>query len=117
LIISVIVIIITVIATIFSVLGNNNSIYSLLLHSKQLSAKALPSSTLSSFSLVQTIVIPNVNGRIDHMAIDIKGQRLFVAERGNNSLDFIDLKTAKPIHSISNNELLNEPQGMFLFQN
>jgi hypothetical protein len=37
---------------IFSVQGNNNSIYSLLLHSKQLSAKALPSSTLSSFSLV-----------------------------------------------------------------
>jgi hypothetical protein len=47
------------------------------------------------------------------MAIDIRGQRLFVAELGNNSLDVIDLKAAKRIYSISNNErLLNEPQSV-----
>jgi DNA-binding beta-propeller fold protein YncE len=96
---------------IFSVQGNNNRIYSLLLHDKQLSAKALSSSVLSSsFGLVQRIVI---NGRIDHMAIDIRGQKLFVAEFGNNSLDIIDMKTAKRIHSIKgNNGLLNQPQSV-----
>jgi DNA-binding beta-propeller fold protein YncE len=109
---AIVVIIITGVAVIFSAQDNNNIIYSLLLYSKQLSAKALPSSTSSSFSLVQTIVIPNVNGRIDHMAIDIRGQKLFVAELGNNSLDIIDLKAAKRVHSISNNGLLNEPQGV-----
>jgi DNA-binding beta-propeller fold protein YncE len=79
-----------------------------------LSAKALSSSTSSPFSLVQTIVIPNVNGRIDHMAIDIRGQKLFVAELGNNSLDVIDLKEAKRIQSVSSNNvgLLNEPQSV-----
>jgi DNA-binding beta-propeller fold protein YncE len=100
---------------VIAVQGNNNIINSLLVHSKQLSAKALPSSSTSSpFSLVQTIVIPNVNGRIDHMAIDIRGQKLFVAELGNNSLDVIDLKEAKRIQSVGSNNvgLLNEPQSV-----
>ena len=110
------VIIVMIIAVIFARQGNNTSIMnSLLLYGKQLSAKALPSSSSSSFSLIQTIAIPNVNGRIDHMAIDIKSQRLFVAEIENNSLDVIDLKAAKRVHSISSNnnvDLLNEPQSV-----
>src|ERR687885_544689 len=88
-----------IIAVILVGQGDNiNIMNSLLLYGKQLSAKALPS---SSFSLIQTIAIPNVNGRIDHMAIDIKSQRLFVAELENNSLDVVDLKAAKRLQSIS----------------
>src|SRR6187200_510043 len=68
---------------------------------KELSAKTSPS--LLFFRLIQTIPIPNVNGRIDHLAIDIRGQKLFVAELKNNSLDIVDLKAARRIHSISNN--------------
>jgi len=79
---------------------------------KELSAKTSPS--LLFFRLIQTIPIPNVNGRIDHLAIDIRGQKLFVAELKNNSLDIVDLKAARRIHSISNNGLLNEPQGVIL---
>lgn len=114
---TVVVIIITVIAFIFTAQGNNNKVINnLVLYIKQLSAKALPLSSASSspFGLTQTIVIPNVNGRIDHMAIDIRGQRLFVAELENNSLDVLDLKSAKRLQSISNNnvELLNEPQSV-----
>lgn len=59
--------------------------------------------------LVQTISLPNVSGRIDHMDIDVNGQRLFVAELGNNSLDVLDLKAGKRISSISG---LDEPQGV-----
>jgi hypothetical protein len=81
---------------------------------KELSAKASPSPLLPFFRLIQTIPIPNVNGRIDHLAIDIRGQKLFVAELKNNSLDIVDLKAARRIHSISNNGLLNEPQGVIL---
>src|SRR5918912_1255511 len=107
---AIVVIIVMVIAMILAAQGNNNIINSLILNSKQLSAKAMPAS--SSFSLAQTIAIPNVNGRIDHMAIDVRGQRLFVAELENNSLDVIDLKDAKRLQSISSNNnvrLLNEP--------
>ena len=98
---------------IFTAQGNNNIINGLLLYDKQLSKALLPSSS-SSFSLARTIVIPNVNGRIDHMAVDIKSQRLFVAELGNNSLDVIDFKAAKRVHSISSNNdgPLNEPQSV-----
>jgi hypothetical protein len=32
------------------------------------------------------ILLGQVNGRIDHLAIDLKCQRLFVAELGNDSL-------------------------------
>jgi DNA-binding beta-propeller fold protein YncE len=109
----VVVFIVMIIAVISGVYGNNNIINVLLLYNKQLSANAIPLS--SPFSLTQTIAIPNVNGRIDHMAIDIRGQKLFVVELGNNSLDVVDLKSAKRIHSISNNNnnrLLNEPQDV-----
>ena len=105
-----------IIAVIFVAEGNDNTIInSLFLHSKQLSAKALPSPLSSShLILVQTIVIPNVNGRIDHMAVDARNQRLFVTELENNSLDVIGLKAAKRIHSINNDNvrLLNEPQSV-----
>ncbi len=66
-----------------------------------------------SLGLIQTIPLQNVSGRIDHMDIDIPGQRLFVVELGNNSVDVIDLKTGKRISSISG---LHEPQGIAYVQ-
>src|SRR5215469_11968104 len=41
--------------------------------------------------LVQTIPMPNVKGRIDHMDVDVKGKRLFVAGLENGSLEIVDL--------------------------
>ena len=48
-------------------------------------------------------------GRIDHLAIDIKRNRLFVAELGNNSIGVIDLATQKVVKRITG---LHEPQGI-----
>lgn len=62
-----------------------------------------------SLGLVQTIPLSNVSGRIDHMDMDINGQRLFVAELENNSLDVLNLKSGKRIISING---LHEPQGI-----
>ncbi len=59
--------------------------------------------------LVQNIPLQGVEGRIDHLSIDLKGQRLFVAALGNNTVEIIDLATNKVIHSISG---LSEPQGL-----
>ncbi|MBI5377902.1 MAG: YncE family protein, partial [Thaumarchaeota archaeon] len=59
--------------------------------------------------LVQTIPLLNVSGRIDHMDVDVNNQRLFVAALGNDSVEILDLKSGKLIHSISG---LNEPQGV-----
>ena len=55
------------------------------------------------------IPLDEVRGRIDHMAVDLKRQRLFVAELGNNSLGVIDLTNRKLIRTITG---LKEPQGV-----
>lgn len=59
--------------------------------------------------LAQTIPLPKVEGRIDHLAVDVKGQRLFVAALGNNTLEILDLRAAKRIRTIAG---LREPQGV-----
>jgi YVTN family beta-propeller protein len=59
--------------------------------------------------LETTIPMADVQGRIDHLAIDVAGQRLFVAALGNNSLEVIDLKEKKRVHTIPG---LAEPQGI-----
>jgi YVTN family beta-propeller protein len=43
------------------------------------------------------------------MSIDVKGQRLFVAALGNNTLEVIDIKNTKQLHTITG---LHEPQGI-----
>jgi DNA-binding beta-propeller fold protein YncE len=50
--------------------------------------------------LVQTIPMPNVKGRIDHMDVDVKGKRLFVAGLENGSVEVIDLGAGKWSRSI-----------------
>jgi hypothetical protein len=61
------------------------------------------------FKLEATIPMAEVQGRIDHLSIDLKGQRLFVAALGNNSLEVIDLRENTRVRSING---LAEPQGI-----
>lgn len=42
--------------------------------------------------LVSTLAMPGVKGRIDHMAADPEGRRLFVAALGNGSVEVLDLR-------------------------
>src|SRR5919197_381433 len=59
--------------------------------------------------LEKSIEMPDVQGRVDHLSIDVKGQRLFVSALGNNTLEVIDLKSGKRVKTISS---LKEPQGV-----
>jgi hypothetical protein len=63
----------------------------------------------SLLKLEAKIPIGNVNGRIDHMAIDLAQQRLFVAELGNNTVGIVDLNSHSVIRRL---EGLKEPQGV-----
>lgn len=58
---------------------------------------------------VGAINLPDVKGRLDHMAVDVKGQRLFVAALANDSLEVIDLAAGKWVGRI---ERLRRPQGV-----
>jgi DNA-binding beta-propeller fold protein YncE len=63
----------------------------------------------AALRLVQTIPLLKVEGRIDHMAVDLKGQRLFFAALGNNTVEVLDLSANKRIRSIAG---FHEPQGV-----
>ncbi len=63
-----------------------------------------------ALSLETHIPLPNVKGRIDHSSIDVKGQRLFVAAVDNHTLEVVDLKSGRRVHTIAD---LAEPQGVF----
>ena len=60
-------------------------------------------------SLVATVPLPGVEGRFDHFAADVKGNRLFVAALGNNTVEVIDLATNTRAGSI---EGLRKPTGI-----
>jgi DNA-binding beta-propeller fold protein YncE len=55
------------------------------------------------------IPLGEVSGRIDHLSIDVKRRRLFVAELGNDSLGVVDLAAGKVLRRIIR---LSEPQGV-----
>ena len=59
--------------------------------------------------LKQTIALPGVEGRIDHFALDVAGERLFVCALGNNTVEILDLRKGERIHSITG---LGAPQGI-----
>src|SRR5262249_18611220 len=55
------------------------------------------------------IILPNVKGRIDHLDVDVQDQITFVAALGNNTVEVVDLKNGKVLHTITG---LSEPQGV-----
>jgi YVTN family beta-propeller protein len=55
------------------------------------------------------IPLGDVRGRIDHMAMDLPRQRLFVAALGNDTVAIVDIKGRQVIHTIGG---LSEPQGL-----
>jgi DNA-binding beta-propeller fold protein YncE len=55
------------------------------------------------------IPLGQVSGRIDHLGIDVKRQRLLVAELGNDSLGVVDLAAGRVLRRITG---LSEPQGV-----
>jgi DNA-binding beta-propeller fold protein YncE len=63
--------------------------------------------------LVQTISMPNVKGRLDHMDVDVRGRRLFVAGLENGTLEVVDLKAGKRIRSLTG---FKKPQGALYVQ-
>ncbi len=63
----------------------------------------------SPLRLTQTIALPKVAGRIDHLAVDVAGERLFVCALGNNTLEVLDLRKSTRLHPITG---FGSPQGV-----
>src|SRR5438067_2802342 len=69
----------------------------------------LSSSAQEPLTLVRSIDLPRVEGRIDHLAADTAGQRLYVAALGNNTVEVLDLKSSSHLKSLPG---FREPQGL-----
>ena len=58
---------------------------------------------------VGAIAMPGVKGRIDHLSIDLKRHRLFVAALGNNTVEVLDVEGNRRETSLPG---FGEPQGV-----
>jgi DNA-binding beta-propeller fold protein YncE len=56
---------------------------------------ALADDAGTTFELVQTIQLKGKAGKLDHLALDAKRERLFLANTSNGTLDVVDLKDGK----------------------
>jgi DNA-binding beta-propeller fold protein YncE len=63
----------------------------------------------ASLEPVATIPLPDVKGRIDHFAVDVKGRRLFVAALGNDTVEVLDIAHNRHERSLKG---FGEPQGL-----
>lgn len=60
-------------------------------------------------SLQQTIVLPGVKGGFDHFAIDISGDVLFAAAKGNHTVEVVNLNTGKVVQTLTG---FGKPHGL-----
>src|SRR3954468_13068755 len=61
------------------------------------------------FKLQTTIPLPGVEGRFDHMTVDLTAKHLIVAALGNNTVEIIDVAAGKKLQNWSG---MKEPQGI-----
>src|ERR1700682_975560 len=63
-------------------------------------AQSMPMQPMSGLlRLVQTSPLPT-EGYMDHLAVDVKGQRLFISGENNKSLVVVDLRSGNVIHEV-----------------
>jgi len=74
--------------------------------------QSVAANSTASLVLVQRIPLPNVTGRMDHLSIDLEGNRLFAAALGDNqnTVEVIDLHAGKRVATIRGQ---SRPQGVF----
>src|SRR5258705_3100552 len=59
--------------------------------------------------LVQSLTLEGVTGRIDQLTIDVKGERLFIAALGNDTVEIIDLRDGKRVQTLRG---VHKPAGV-----
>ncbi len=68
-----------------------------------------PPSAQEPLRFLRAIELPRVEGRIDHLALDPAGEKLFVAALGNNTVEVVDVKNGSHVKSLTG---FHEPQGI-----
>jgi DNA-binding beta-propeller fold protein YncE len=68
---------------------------------QNLSGPAAGQSAHAPLKLLQTIPLSGVDGALDHMAIDVQRQRLFIPAEQHGTVEVLDLRTGNRIRTIS----------------
>jgi DNA-binding beta-propeller fold protein YncE len=83
------------------------------MNSKLLALLLLPSFLIGQAAeplhLVKEIPLPGVQGRIDHLSVDVQHGRLFVSVLGNNTVEIVDIQQGKRVNEVTG---LKAPQGV-----
>jgi DNA-binding beta-propeller fold protein YncE len=66
-----------------------------------LGAGPAPAADAPALELVQTIVLKGKAGKLDHLALDAKRDRLFLANTTNGTLDVVDLQGGKLLKQVT----------------
>lgn len=74
-----------------------------------LTTPALAETPGALLELERKIPLGSISGRIDHLAVDLKRQRLFVAELGNDSIGVVDIGANRVQSTMLG---MKEPQGI-----
>ena len=69
----------------------------------------IQSQGIEPLRLLKTIPIPSIEKRIDHLSVDLKGNRIFLAALGNNTVEVLLLSEGGPAKSLKG---FQEPQGL-----
>jgi hypothetical protein len=62
-----------------------------------------------ALKFVQTIPLREIDGRIDHFAIDVKGRRAFLAALAKNTIEVVDLRAGRVTQTLAG---FAKPQGV-----
>ena len=73
------------------------------------SPAAIAAQESAPLSLEAKIPLGTVDGRIDHLAIDLDRRLLFVAELGNGSVGVVNIESRKVVRNLTG---FDEPQGV-----
>jgi DNA-binding beta-propeller fold protein YncE len=61
---------------------------------------AVGTSAAQTLEMVQTIELRGKPGKLDHLIVDGKGERLFLANKVNNTVEVVDLRAGKPLKQL-----------------
>src|SRR5436190_8677634 len=76
-------------------------------------AAPTPAQEREALRLVQTIPLPDVTGRIDHLGADVKGRRIFLAALEKNTVEVVDLASGRIARTLAG---FAKPQGILYVQ-
>src|SRR5882672_10732520 len=74
-----------------------------------LSFSAASAESEVALKLVQSIPLPDIDGRIDHFSIDVKGRRAFLAALAKNTIEVVDLRAGRVVRTLAD---FAKPQGV-----